>query len=80
MPTPEQFTQMMRAIANVTTAIIRDSKELEITISDGLRLVNGSETYNVPLTQEMVTAIMTVEGEKLQRLIAEIKSLANQLP
>lgn len=80
MPTPEQFTQMMRAIANATTGLILYSKELEIRTSDGLRLVNGSETYNIPLTQEMVTAIMTVQGERLTQLISDIKTLANQLP
>lgn len=80
MPTPQEFTQLMRLLASVSHSLKGDATLIEEEISDGLKLVNGSETYNVPLTQEMVTAIMTVRGATITQLISEIKSLANQLP
>lgn len=80
MPTPQEFTQLMRLLANVSHSLKGNATLIEEQISDGIKLVNGSETYDVPLTQEMVTAIMTVRGERITQLISEIKSLANQLP
>lgn len=80
MQTPQQFKDLMRVIAVVCHDLEAHAKILADETQDGLDLVNKGERYEVSVTQEMVTALMTSHGERVAELIANIKTSANMLP